>query len=495
MQLEPVIGLEIHVQLATASKLFCACDNRGELLPPNTAICPICVGHPGTLPVPNRRAVEFGVLLGTAMNCTIARHLTFDRKHYFYPDLPKGYQISQFKNALCTDGSFEFDVPGAHVPRSHVLVRIERSHLEEDAAKSFHQNDETLVDFNRSGTPLMETVTRPDFQTPHEARIFLQEMRALVRALGISEGDMEKGHLRCDANISLRPVGEKKLYPKTEIKNINSFKAVQRALEYEIKRQTELWEDGTPPEKQNTRNWDDVAQRTTESRTKEEAHDYRYFPEPDIPPFDLGEMTTTLANQLPELPAARRTRFMHEYGFSAADARQLVDDEDLASYAEHVMSEFFDWIRSSAPDTTDEELRPRAAKLMSGWLLSKYLGVLNELGRLFTPTLVTPENFAEFLTLIHQNKMNSSLAQLVLREMAERGVDPSHALEELTSDTKNADSIETLAQKVIAEFPEQVAQYRAGKTTVLHFLVGQVMKKSKGAADPKKVADELSRFL
>lgn len=494
MKLEPIIGLEIHVQLKTASKLFCPCDNRGELLPPNTAICPICVGHPGTLPVPNQRAVEFGVLLGLTLNCTIARHLTFDRKHYFYPDLPKGYQISQSDNALCTDGFFEFDVPGAHVPRGHVRIGIERSHLEEDAAKSFHQDGETLVDFNRGGTPLMETVTRPDFKTPHEARIFLQELRALVRALGISEGDMEKGHLRCDANISLRPVGEETLCPKTEIKNINSFRSVERALEYEIKRQTELWEADSPPDHQSTRNWDDVAQRTTESRTKEAAHDYRFFPEPDIPPFDLAELTATMREKIPELPAARRERFMREYGFSAPDARQLVDDDALASYAEHVMSEFFDWARTAAPDISEDELRTRAAKLISGWLLSKYLGILNDLGRLFTPTIVTPENFAEFLTLIQQNKMNSSLAQRVLREMVEHGADPSHVLEQMVGgDT--APTVEVAVQEVIATFPDQVAQYRAGKTAVLQFLVGQVMKKTKGVADPKTIADTFNQLL
>lgn len=473
MRLEPVIGLEIHVQLKTASKLFCACDNRGELLAPNTTICPICVGHPGTLPSPNRRAVEYGILLGLALNCKIAPRLKFDRKHYFYPDLPKGYQISQFDEPLCADGFFEFD---------GVRVRIERSHLEEDAAKSFHQGDSTLIDFNRGGTPLMETVTHPDFKTPQEARFFLQELRALVRALGISEGDMEKGHLRCDANISLRPVGEEKLYAKTEIKNINSFRSVERALIYEIKRQTELWEAGTPPADSSTRNWNDVKHITEESRTKEAAHDYRFFPEPDIPPFDLSATVAALADSLPELPAARRARFMREYGFTAAAARQLIDAEDLASFAEQVMSELGD-------------PTPRTAHLVSGWLLTKYLGTLNELGRLFTPQTISPENFAEFLSLVSTNKLNSTRAQQVLRIMIERGADPSHVMEEMGAVAEAENSCDERVRQVVADFPKQVAEYQAGKVAVLQFLVGQVMKKTGGSSDPVEIAQAIRHLL
>ncbi len=484
LQLEPVIGLEIHLQLSTRTKMFCACENRNEAFPPNTAVCEICLGHPGTLPTPNEAAVKSAIKLGLAFNAIIAPRLKFDRKHYFYPDLPKGYQVSQFDEPICGEGFFD-------------TIRIERAHLEEDSAKSLHTGGgETLIDFNRGGSPLIETVTRPDFKTPAQARAFLQELRLLVRALGISDGDMEKGHLRCDANISLRPVGEIMLYPKTEIKNINSFRSVERALEFEIARQTGLWEsEGGAPTQTTTRNWDDVAQKTTESRTKEAAHDYRFFPEPDLPPFDLAALIEEVRHTMPELPAARRARFQNEYGFTAADAAQLIEHEELAIFAEHVMSEFFEWVRSVDPDVDEALLRVKAAKLLAGWLLSKYLGALGEANLLFTQNIVTAENFAEFLTLVYQNKINSTSAQQLLKKMIATGGDPSQLLESENLSAADSAQIALWVDEVIATNSLQTAQFKAGKETVLQFLVGQVMKKSRGTADAEIVAELLRTKL
>ncbi len=496
MNLETIIGLEIHVQLKTNSKMFCSCDNRSELMPPNTAICPICLAHPGTLPVPNRAAVKFAITLGLALGCKINPRLKFDRKHYFYPDLPKGYQISQFDEPICADGSFALHIPGTKVDRDSLVVGIERAHLEEDSAKSFHSGSgETLIDFNRGGSPLVEIVTRPDFRTPLEAKTFLQELRLLVRALGISDGDMEKGHMRCDANISLRPMGETELYVKTEVKNINSFRAVERALQFEIARQTKLWEAETPPDVGTTRGWNDVEQTTVLQRKKEAMHDYRYFPEPDIPPFDVSELVREARSALPELPSAHRLRFQTEYGFAATDAAQLIENEDVAAFAEHVISEFYEWVSSTDADADPEAARAKAAKLVSGWLLSKYMGALSELGRLFTPETITAENFAEFLTLIYQSKINSTTAQTLLRKMIEHGTGPQHILESEQLEGASTEDVSVWIEEAIAESPKQVEQFCTGKTAVLQFLVGLVMKKSRGTADPLDLADRIREKL
>ncbi|MBI5467056.1 MAG: Asp-tRNA(Asn)/Glu-tRNA(Gln) amidotransferase subunit GatB, partial [Candidatus Kerfeldbacteria bacterium] len=275
---EAVIGLEVHVQLKTKSKMFCRCDNRDDQTP-NSAICPICTGQPGALPLPNQQAIDWAVMASLALGCSINQESKFDRKSYFYPDLPKGYQISQYDKPFGYAGQVK-----VRVGTDAKLFRIHRLHLEEDAGKLIHGDGTTLVDLNRAGTPLMEIVSEPDFRTPAEAKAYMQELRLIMRYLGISDADMEKGHLRCDANISLRPTGDDRLYPKTEIKNLNSFRAVERALQFEIERQRALWEDGQAPQTQATRGWDDASQKTVEQRTKEEAADYRYFPEPDLPP-------------------------------------------------------------------------------------------------------------------------------------------------------------------------------------------------------------------
>ena len=483
MQLETVIGLEIHVQLKTKSKMFCSCDNAGEFAPPNTTICPICVGHPGTLPVPNRTAIEWSVKAAKAIGCRINPVSKFDRKHYFYPDLPKGYQISQYDQPIGVDGALDVDVDG-----KPVRGRFERLHLEEDAAKNFHRDGATLVDFNRCGTPLMEIVTKPDMRTPAQAKTFLQELRRIMRAVGVSDADMEKGHLRCDANISLRPAGEEKLYPKTEIKNINSFRSVERALTFEIERQTKLWNDGTPVDRLSTRGWNDDRGSTEEQRVKEEAADYRYFPDPDLPPMNLREIEAAVT--LPELPQATRTRLMREYALSPEDAFTLTESREWISFTEAVFSELYAWL-SSLPA---EERKPEHAtlgKLTGGWLTSKLLGKMGERGMALSDLKITPEDFAEFVTLVATEKVSSTGAQKLLDLMLDSGADPSHLMEEHgLGQVRDAAVIEAAVARVIEGNPDAVAKYRAGKTEVIKFLLGMVMKETEGKADPR-VAEEL----
>lgn len=535
MKLESIIGLEIHVQLKTKSKMFCGCPNDGENKPPNSTVCPICLGHPGTLPVPNSLAVRWAVMTAMAIHCKINERSKFDRKNYFYPDLPKGYQISQFDQPIGEHGYLDIEVNN-EVRR----IGITRLHLEEDAAKLMHAKDgkHSLVDFNRSGTPLMEIVTEPDMRSPEEAKIFMQELRLIMRHLGVSDADMEKGNLRCDANISLRELGAVtveagdfsccgtritsnsprsenspasahttsgegegcgKLYPKTEIKNINSFKFVERALAYEVKRQTELWEKGTPPDAQSTRGWDEKKGVTVEQRVKEDSQDYRYFPEPDIPPLHFTkEWMREVEIDIPELPIAKRQRFCEQYGLSASDARVLTDDLDLADYTEKVVSELKSWLQvHEIAEGTEEEIwennKKKFGRLVGGWLVSKLGGILVEKDIYIQDVKVTPENFAEFIVLIFQGQLSSRMGQDVLKTMVETGKDPSDIIEE--GDFKqmsDSEELESVVVAVVNKFPDQVEEYRAGKEPVLKFFIGSVMKETKGQADPK-VAEELLR--
>ncbi|MEK7451741.1 MAG: Asp-tRNA(Asn)/Glu-tRNA(Gln) amidotransferase subunit GatB, partial [Patescibacteria group bacterium] len=429
--LVPVIGLEIHVQLKTKSKMFCACPAHDFGAAPNTHVCNICLGHPGTLPVPNKQAVRFGTMMGLALNFEIAEHSKFDRKNYFYPDLPKAYQISQFDLPIAVNGFLEIKVEnpppskgGVGGGRTHIRIGITRAHLEEDAAKNTHDvNGKTLVDFNRGGTPLIEIVTEPDFKNAQEAKIFLHELRLIARYLGISNADMEKGHMRCDANISLRELDHEgnivgaRFNTKTEIKNLNSFRHVERALEFEIKRQTKLWEDGTPVTVCTTRGWNELKGVTELQRSKEEAADYRYFPEPDIPPLALGDLAEELTQSMPELPAARRARFVEEYGLKPSDAAQMCDDPALADFAEQTFSELQEWLGSQEGDLDWETERPKMARLVSGWLLSKLGGLMTERGIDIRISKISPENFAEFITLIATTKLNGTNGLKVLNAM------------------------------------------------------------------------------
>jgi aspartyl-tRNA(Asn)/glutamyl-tRNA(Gln) amidotransferase subunit B len=497
MKLVPVIGLETHVQLKTKTKMFCPCSAHGEALSANTNVCPICLGHPGSLPVPNEQAIRWAILIGLSLNGQITPHSKFDRKNYFYPDLPKGYQISQFDLPVMHDGSITLEVAGAAEP---VTIGIERLHLEEDAAKNIHGDDgKTYVDYNRGGTPLCEIVTKPDFHSALEAKTYLQELRLLVRTLGVSEGDMEKGHLRCDVNISLREVLEDgslgPLHPKSEIKNVNSFRMVERAIEYEIKRQTELWEQGQPPAITTTRGWNDAKGRTEEQRTKEEAADYRYFPEPDIPPMELAELAEEIRMTIPELPWNRRRRLVTEYGFKIEDARQMVDDPALADYAEQTMSELGAWLEADVRIERDEvpEHQKKMAKLVSGWLLNKLLGELAKRGGDIRTMKITPENFAEFVKLIGDGKLTGTKGLEVLNRMLDDGINPSQAMEELGA--SRLDDVTALAQiidSVIERSANEVARYRAGEVKLMQWFVGQVMKESRGNADPDTTAKILA---
>ena len=543
----PIIGLEIHIQLKTKSKMFCSCDNSGESQPPNTTICPVCMGFPGTLPVVNKQAIEWTILMGLALDGKIAHFSKFDRKNYFYPDLPKGYQISQFDAPLVDGGFLEILDPEQKLNEGLKKIRIHRIHLEEDAAKLLHfQNKKySLIDFNRSSTPLMEIVTEPDFRTSQEAKIFLQELRLIARYQGISDADMEKGHLRCDANISLMPIKElegvnennfdagkflNKLYPKTEIKNLNSFKAVERALEYEIKRQTKLWEQGNRPEQQTTRGWDENKGITVEQRTKEEAHDYRYFPEPDIPPFYIGENINNVDDQiesdkiilskirlkLRELPQQKRKRFIKEYGVTADEAKILTENRALSYYTEQVISELRQWF-FSFEKTKEEEIekvwgenKEKLHKVAISWLINRlarhlseakikipvYISTLNQALWKEQSLKISPENFAELLCLIYKNKINQTNAQKVLEEMFKTGMDPLDIIKEQKLEQVSDElELENLIKRVIKNNPKIIEEYKNGKENVLQFLIGQTMRESKGKANPQIVMEIFKRLI
>lgn len=493
MQLETIIGLEVHVQLKTKSKMFCRCDNRDEQ-EPNTAICPVCTAQPGALPLPNAQAIQWAVMTSLALGCTINQESKFDRKHYFYPDLPKGYQISQYDKPFGYNGQVTIPVDGVGK-----TFRVHRLHLEEDAGKLFHPAGQphSLVDLNRAGTPLMEIVSEPDFRSPLEARIYLQELQLLMRYLGVSDADMEKGHLRCDANISLRPVGEETLYPKTEIKNMNSFRALEKGLEYEIKRQTALWEDGTPPAMSSTRGWDENTGTTKEQRTKEEAADYRYFPEPDIPPVMISdEMIAELQTSIPELPAARRDRMINMYAVSSDQANNLVVDVDLGKYFEAVVSEYRAYVESEfGADKASalwEAETAKYTKSIANWLVNK----ISVEHRTEHGLPVPAADVARLLWMLQQNVINAPAAQIIYEHMRLTKKGPHALVKELgleqVSDTAELQRIIT---EVIAANEKIVADVRTGKAAAVQFLVGQAMKATKGKANPQVVQDLLKKSL
>jgi aspartyl-tRNA(Asn)/glutamyl-tRNA(Gln) amidotransferase subunit B len=526
----PIIGLEIHIQLKTKSKMFCGCDNSGENQPPNTTVCPVCMGFPGALPVINKQAVEWTILMGMVLNGEIAKFSKFDRKNYFYPDLPKGYQISQYDFPFVKNGYLIISDSDSDSD-SDKRIRLNRIHLEEDAAKLLHSQNKkySLIDFNRSGTPLMEIVTEPDFRTPQDAKNFLQELRLIARYQNISDADMEKGHLRCDANISLIPSKElenneidaakflNKLYPKTEIKNLNSFKAVERALEYEIKRQTKLWKQGEIPKEQTTRGWDENKEITIEQRTKEEAHDYRYFPEPDLPPLYIEEKTLKkIRLLLRELPQQKRIRFIKEYGFTIDEVKILTENRALSYYTEQVISELKEWffsfdkIKEEQREEKWQENRGKMHKLTASWLINKLTKYLSE-AKIKIPTClsntdqtfwkeqllkISPENFAELLCLIYKNKINQTNGQKVLEEMFRTGSDPSDIIKEQKLEQMSDESeLENLAKKIIKNNPKVVEEYKNGKENAMQFLIGQIMKESKGKANPQIVIEILKKKL
>ncbi len=492
MRLIPIIGLEIHVRLKTKSKMFSDCPNVDDLAPPNTAIDPVSTGQPGALPAVNAEAVRLGVRAGLALGCRIPDTAHFDRKNYFYPDLPKGYQISQYDHPIAVDGALTIEVPTQKAPRDVVRIGITRAHLEEDAAKNTHDasTGSTLVDFNRAGVPLTEIVTEPDFRSPAEAKIFLQELQSILRAVGASDADMEKGYMRCDANVSMLEVDENDMplkagyNPKIEVKNLNSFKAVERALAYEIERQTEMYKKGEVPQGA-TRGWDENKGQTFEQRMKETNADYRYFPEPDLPPLDLRKVAEEEKTKLPPLPAERRLALVNDYGFTPDDARFFVVN-GWTDYVEQVMGELPGW----------KEKSPEIAKLAGSWLKNKLAGLLTAKEKTIEEVNITAENFAEFLHLIDDGIINSANAQKLLGLMHETGKDPSHLMEEHNlGQMDDPAALSKLVSELIEQNPEQVEQIKAGKVALVKWFVGVVMKSTEGRANPEATETEIKKQL
>jgi len=474
---EAVIGLEVHAQLLTASKIFCGCSTRfGEA--PNSQTCPVCLGLPGVLPVLNKKAVEFAIRTALAVRGSIAAHSVFARKNYFYPDLPKDYQISQYELPLSTGGFVEINNNG--MARR---VRIRRVHLEEDAGKLLHAGtmdraEYSLVDFNRCGVPLIEMVTEPDLRTPEAAAEFLKEFRATLQYLGVSQGNMEEGNLRCDANVSVRPAGSSELGVKTEVKNMNSFKNVQRALEYEIERQIRLLKSGQPIV-QETHLWDATQGVTLPMRGKEEAHDYRYFPEPDLVPVEISPAwVEEIAASLPELPAERRQRFVQAYGLPEYDAAVLTASKALADFFEECTH------------------RHRDVKLVSNWIMSELLGYLNREGKEITESPVTPAQLAGLLKLIQEGVISGKIAKVVFEEMYQTGKSPEAIIREKgLIQITDQEELGRIVDQVLAENPGPVSDFRGGKEKARTALVGAVMRATKGKANPQLVNDLLREKL
>ncbi len=483
MKYQPVIGLEIHSVLKTESKMFCDCFNNLGETKPNINICPVCMGHPGTLPVINQKAVEYVIKTALALDCQIPQSAKFDRKNYFYPDIPKGYQISQYDMPLSLKGFLV--IQGKK-------IRITRIHLEEDTGRLVHPSnaDCSLVDFNRSGIPLMELVTEPDIDSGKEARQFCEELQLILRYLQVSEANMEKGQMRCEVNISLKLDGEKN-GTKVEIKNLNSFRAVERAVDYEIKRQSEAL-DSNEKIIQETRGWDENKQKTFSQRTKEEAKDYRYFPEPDLPPLtQLALIKKRIKSELPELPQAKRERFDREYKLPGDNIDILVNNKNIADYFEQVVSELETWMKIK----NINEKQP-LTKLTANYLLTELQKLLLVSKTKISDCKISQENFAEFITLIHQKEISSSAAQTVLGEMFETGTDPSNIVEtkELKQVSDEGDLLKIVKQ-VMAENSKSVEDYKSGKENALQFLVGKVMAASKGQANPQVVGELLKKKI
>lgn len=510
------IGLEIHVELKTKTKMFCNSPHDPDEKHPNMNVCPVCMGHPGTLPTINKEAVRQVLRVGTALGGALADNTRFDRKNYFYPDLPKGYQISQQESPLVRGGKLELLSSGKE-------IRIHHIHLEEDAGKLIHdkKTKSTLVDFNRAGVPLMELVTEPDMNSAEEAEEFARELQLLCRYLGASDADMEKGQMRVEVNISLRALADKHefdadhrgkiqrdsasgrresatLGTKVEVKNINSFRAASRAIAYEIERQSKKLAKGESLI-QETRGWDEEKQRTTSQRSKEEAHDYRYFPEPDLPPLLLSAIPEfsrgAITASLPELPQKKRRRFQDEYKLSDDQAIIFTYHKELADYFEEAVSELLEWVADTGkePDTVG---RYRLIQLAANYLLSDLLGLLKAKEASMADLQIMPENFAELMKMIYRKEISSRAAKDVLARMFAEGGDPSEIVAaEGLMQVSDASALQEIVKKVIVENPNPAADYKKGKGNALQFLVGQVMRATRGSADPNVVRELLLQLL
>lgn len=519
----PVIGLEVHVQLKTKSKMFGVAANNPDTVEPNVNIDEVALAQPGTLPVINEEAVRLGVKVGLALNCTIDEYSKFDRKHYFYPDLPKGYQISQLDQPIAREGWIEVEVIDNTEPSAAAKamadkfannsdsenlnnkyrtrtkkVLIQRAHLEEDAGKNTHPEGlpYSLVDYNRAGVPLLEIVTHPVIESAEEAKAYLQELRNIVRYVGASDADMEKGSMRCEPSISVRKPGETGLPPyKVEVKNINSFKFVEQAIKYEIERQTEMLKNGETP-KQVTMGWNEKTSSTVEQRSKEEANDYRYFPEPDLPILHFTEeYLNKIRLELPELPAVKRKRFVEEFSLPNDDIENLMNWKELTFFFEESVSELDAWLESVA-DSPKEISRNKLVKQIANWCLQDFLALLNLQHKNVDESLITPENLAELVILIEKGTISNSAAKQVFKEMFEKGGEPDQIVADLgLLQVSDENLISEVVDKIISANPKAVEDFKAGQQKSFGFLVGNVMKELKGKGNPGLVNEILKKKL
>jgi len=476
MRYEAVIGLEVHAQMLTDTKIFCGCSTKFGS-EPNTQTCPVCIGMPGVLPVLNKKALEFAIKTGLAMSCRISLYSRFARKNYFYPDLPKGYQISQYELPICEHGYIEIVIDG-----NIKKIGITRIHMEEDAGKNIHEGtaNYSFVDLNRTGVPLMEIVSEPDIRSPGEAVEFMKKLRTILRYLGVCDGNMEQGSLRSDANVSIRPVGQKEYGIRTEVKNINSFRFVEKALEYEIKRQIKVLEDGGKVI-QETRLWDSETRTTQSMRGKEEAHDYRYFPEPDLVPIMVEQKwIDEIKSSLPELPEVKRKRFVSEYGLPEQDADLLTIDRSSSGL-------FEDTVRLVAPNITKD---------VSNWILGELRRLLNEENKSFDECPIKPSQLADMLTLIDKGTISGKIAKTVFEEMYKTGKDAEVIVKEKRLvQISEVGEIEKAVDDVLSKNPKEVVRFKAGEEKLMGFFVGQVMKLTKGKANPQMVNELLKKKL
>jgi aspartyl-tRNA(Asn)/glutamyl-tRNA(Gln) amidotransferase subunit B len=475
MEFESIIGLEVHAQLKTRSKIFCGCSTQFGA-PPNTHICPVCLGMPGVLPVLNKKVVEYTLKMALATNCRIASKSRFARKNYFYPDLPKGYQISQYELPIAQKGYIDIEME----EKAKKRIGITRIHMEEDAGKLTHDTNRpvSFVDYNRTGVPLMEIVSEPDIRFPEEAGVYLRHLRAILRYLNICDGNMEEGSFRCDANISIRPQGAKIFGTRVEIKNLNSFKHVEKALEYEIIRQKEIIADGEQVI-QETRLWDPDNNLTTTMRGKEEAHDYRYFPDPDLLPLVISDhWIEDIRKTLPELPHEKKDRFVKDYQLSPIDAEVLISSKELADYFEECINQF------------------NNPKQVCNWVMGPVLGLLKAENKTIEESPVSTNQLADLLKLIDQGIISGKIGKTIFDEMAKTRKSPKTIIEEKgLMQISDVAAIEAVVAEILSGAPQQVEQYQSGKTKVFGFFVGQVMKKTKGNANPQVVNEILKKAL